>query len=232
MATQYAFGQIVTNGLVLALDAADRNSYVSGSTTWSDLSGNNNSGSLVNGPTFSSANGGSFAFNGSNNYISVNTAASIPTGATARTVNMWFYTNPSTWQNDVNNLFSYGGAATRTSFGIDFSTYPVMEVWTYADDINFSSSFSQTGWKNITVTYNGSTTILIYENGIFTQTKTLAGILNTTANAVTIGAVNPLVIPGLYFTGSIATTQMYNRALSVDEVLQNYNAQKSRFGLT
>ena len=231
MATEYAFGKIVTNGLVLSLDAADQNSYSGSGTVWADLSGNNNSGSLISGPTFSSANGGSFALNGTNQYASVNTAASIPTGATARTVNIWFFTNPSTWANDVNNLFQYGSNTTRTSFGIDFSTYPVMEVWTFGDDITFSSSFAQTGWKNITVTYNGATTILIYENGSFTHTTTLGGALNTTANAVTIGAANPTVYTGYYFTGSIATTQLYNRALSATEIAQNYDAQKSRFGL-
>ena len=69
MATQYAFGKIVTNGLVLALDAADRNSYVSGSAIWFDLSGNNLTGSLINTPTYSSLNSGNFIFNGTNQQI-------------------------------------------------------------------------------------------------------------------------------------------------------------------
>jgi len=67
-----AFGngpRIVTDGLVLSLDASDRNSYVSGSTTWADLSGNNNSGTLINGPTYSSANNGSLIFDGISNYV-------------------------------------------------------------------------------------------------------------------------------------------------------------------
>jgi len=221
---------IVTDGLVLSLDAANTKSYTSGSTTWLDKSGNGNNGTLTNGPTFSSGNGGSIVFDGTDDFVLVNTAASIPTGATARTVSIWFYTNPSTWTTDVNNLFSYGGNVTRTSFGIDFSTYPVMEVWTYADDITFSTSFAQTGWKNITVTYNGATTILVYENGSFTQTKTLGAVLNTTVTNVWIGSVNPAVTAG-FFIGSIATTQIYNRALSASEIQQNYNATKTRFGL-
>jgi len=68
MATQFAFGQIVTNGLVLALDAADRNSYISGSTTWRDLTSNSFNGTLTNGPTFNSANGGSIVFDGVDDY--------------------------------------------------------------------------------------------------------------------------------------------------------------------
>jgi hypothetical protein len=61
--------KIVTNGLVLALDAADRNSYVSGSTTWNDLSGYNYNGTLTNSPTFSNTNGGIISFNGTSQYI-------------------------------------------------------------------------------------------------------------------------------------------------------------------
>ena len=61
--------KIVTQGLVLALDAASNNSYPGSGTTWKDLSGNNNTGTLVNGPTFSSANGGTFILDGSNDYI-------------------------------------------------------------------------------------------------------------------------------------------------------------------
>lgn len=215
------------SSLVLELDAADRNSYVSGSTTWRDLTANNNSGTLTNGPIFSN---NSIVFDGTDDYVLVNTAASIPTGATARTVNIWFYTNSSTWATNVNNLFQYGGGTTRTSFGIDFDLYPLIEIWTFADDIMFNSSFAQTGWKNITVTYNGATSILVYENGSFTQTKTLAGVLNTTSTNVWIGSVNPAIVAGFY-TGSIATTQIYNRALSATEILQNYNALKSRFNL-
>ena len=62
MATQYAFGKIVTDGLVLALDAADKNSYPGSGTTWRDMSGNNITGSLINSPTFNTSNGGNFGF--------------------------------------------------------------------------------------------------------------------------------------------------------------------------
>jgi hypothetical protein len=68
MATQYAFGKIVTNGLVLALDAADKNSYPGSGTTWRDMSGNNSNSTLTNSPTFNSANGGSIVFDGVDDY--------------------------------------------------------------------------------------------------------------------------------------------------------------------
>jgi len=73
MATQFAFGKISTNGLVLSLDAADRNSYPGSGTTWRDLSGSGNTSALTNGPTFSSQNGGSISFDGTNDYVELTT---------------------------------------------------------------------------------------------------------------------------------------------------------------
>ena len=226
---------IVTNGLVLHLDAGSRQSYPGSGTTWTDLSGNRNSGSLINGPTFDNTNQGSIVFDGTNDHVLVSSSLSIPTGAAARSVSLWFYTNSSTWATDVNTLFFYGTGTTGNAFGIDFDIYPVMEIFTWGGagrDLLFSSSFSQVGWKNISVTYNGSTTILIYENGIYTNTLTLTSATTTPSSNVYIGSINPSVIAGSYFTGSIATTQIYNRALSAQEVAQNYNALKARFGLT
>jgi hypothetical protein len=225
--------RIVTDGLVLALDAANPKSYPGSGTIWSDLSGNGNRGILTNGPTYNSANGGSIVFDGGDDYVLVNSSASIPYGSTARTVSIWFYTNTTTWANDANNLFFYGSNVNGSSFGIDFSTYPSMEVWTYGGagrDLTFSTTYSQVGWKNITVTYNGSTTILIYENGTFTQTLTLTSACNTPSSGVYIGAVNPSILTA-YYDGRIANTQIYNRALSAAEISQNFNALRSRFSI-
>ena len=234
MATQYAFGQIVKNGLVLALDAADQNSYVSGITTWNDLSGNNNIGTLTNGPTFNSNNGGSIVFDGVNDYVIVNNFNQLPTGSSARTVNIWFNPNTTTWQNDVNNLFFYGTPNVNgAAFGLDFSTYPSMEVFTWGGvgrDITFSTTFAQTGWANLSVVYNGSTTLSIYENSINTQNTTVTA-LNTTNTSVWIGSIDT-VYRSWYYEGKISNIQIYNRALSQVEIQQNYNAQKARFGLT
>jgi hypothetical protein len=215
---------IVTNGLVLALDAANSKSYPGSGTTWSDLSGNNNSGSLVNGPTFSSNNLGSIVFDGTNDYVLVNSNSSIPYSSSARTISIWFYTNSSTWVDNVNNLFFYGAGSTGNAFGIDFSTYPFMEIYTWGGagrDLTFSTTYSQVGWKNISITYDGSTTILIYENGTFTQTLNLSSACNTTLSSVYIGAINPS-IQSWYYDGNIAHVSIYNRSLSASEILQNY----------
>ena len=72
MSTSFAFTPIVTDGLILYLDAANTKSYISGSTDWYDLTTYNNDGTLTNGPTFSSTNGGSIVFDGVNDYVQVN----------------------------------------------------------------------------------------------------------------------------------------------------------------
>ena len=203
-----------------------------GGTTWTDLSGRGNTGTL-NGVGYSASNGGSLTFDGSDDYVLVSSNASIPYGSTARTVSIWFYTNTTTWASNVNNLFYYGAGSDGASFGIDFSTYPSMEVFTWGSGTNdflFSTTYSQVGWKNITVTYNGATTILIYENGVFTQTFTLPSVRNTTTSDVYIGAINPNILAG-YYDGNIAQVSIYNRALSAAEVSQNFNALRGRFGI-
>jgi hypothetical protein len=82
---------IVQNGLVLDLDAADRNSYVSGSTTWFDLSGNPNNGILTNGPTYSSANGGSIVLDGVDDYVNCGNNNSINVTGSGLTLSAWVY---------------------------------------------------------------------------------------------------------------------------------------------
>lgn len=224
---------IVTNGLVLALDAANSKSYPGSGTTWTDLSGNENNGTLVNGPTFNSSNNGSIVFDGTNDHVTVNSSITIPTGATARTISIWFSTNTTTWADNVNNLFFYGSGVNGQAFGIDFSIYPSMEVYTWGGagrDLTFSTTFAQTGWKNITVTYNGSTTILIYENGLQTQTLALSAACNTTSSTVYIGSVNPS-INSWYFDGNISQVLMYNSVLTASQISQNFNALRGRYGI-
>ena len=225
--------RIVTDGLVLCLDAANTKSYPGSGTTWTDLSGRGNTGTLADGPTYSSANGGSLVFDGVDDFVLVSSNASIPYGSSARTVSIWFYTNTTTWEDNVNTLFFYGAGGDGNAFGIDFSIYPDMEVFTWGGperDLTFSTTYSEVGWKNITVTYDGSTSILIYENGTFTQTLDLIDVCNTTSSDVYIGAIDPAIIAG-YYDGRIANASIYTKALSASEVQQNFNALRGRFGI-
>jgi len=217
---------IVSDGLVFYIDAANPRSYSGTGLTAYGLVGGIGA-TLINGVGFTSSNNGSFIFDGSDDYIAVS-GSNFPLGNSPRTLNIWYYTKTSTWTSNSNNLFWYGTAgSTRQSFGIDFETYPVMEFYSWADDINWNSFGPQEGWKNVQVTYDGNTTCRVYEAGILVTTKTFGAQLNTVLSSnVQIGAITFL---SHYFDSNISQVSMYNRALSAAEVLKNYNATKGRY---
>ena len=216
--------KVVTNGLVLYLDAANPTSYVSGSTNWNDLSRSALSGSLINGPTFSSANNGSIVFDGVNDYVDCGTDSSLDFGVGSATISAWFKTT-----NTVGAL-----CTKRASTG--FQLY-VFSGRLYADGAGtptggYSTSNVNTNtWKHGVVVYDRSGGLIrLYVNGVADGTTALGGTTLTDVGRCNIGRAN-LGAPGDYFNGSISTVQIYNRALSAQEVLQNYNATKTRFGL-
>jgi hypothetical protein len=213
---------------VFFLDAANTRSYSGSGTSANSLVGGIGA-TLVNGVGFTSSNNGTFTFDGANDYIAVS-GSNFPLGNSPRTLNIWYYTNTSTWQANINNLFWYGTAAvTRQSFGIDFDTYPMMEFYSWGDDINWNTSAPQVGWKNLQIAYDGNLTLRIYELGALVATKTFSAQLNTVLSTdVQIGAIT--YIPG-YFDSNISQVSMYNRALTASEIVQNYNATKKRYGL-
>jgi hypothetical protein len=217
-------GNIVTNGLVLYLDAANYQSYVSGSTTWRDLSGNNNSGSLVNGPTYNSGNAGSIVFDGTNDYVNCGTNSSLDFGTGSATIGAWFKTS--------NNV----GALCTKRQGTGFQLY-VFSGRLYADGAGTPTGVYSTAnvntniWKYGVVVYDRSGGLIrLYVNGNADGTTALGGTTLTDTGSCNIGRAT-LGAPGDYFNGIISQVSVYNRALSASEVLQNYNATKGRFGL-
>jgi hypothetical protein len=236
MATQYSFGKIVTDGLVLCLDAADRNSYVSGSTTWRDVAGSNN-GTLTNGPTFNSSNGGSIVFDGTNDAVicTDNTTNNI----TSNTITLSAWIKP-------NNVISYkqifarasGTGTTQRQYGLYIvGAAGAGAVNSLGFEIRTTSGVVDRGygsivsdvWQYVTGVYNG-TNMYWYINGVQIQFFSQSGNIITQSSNLYIGQFSSGGFST--FNGNIASAQMYNRALSAQEVLQNYNAQKSRFGLS
>lgn len=218
---------IVTNGLVLYLDAANRISYPGTGTTWSDLSGNRNSGSLVNGPTFSTEAGGSIVFDGSNDYVTIPNTT-MGNGNIAWTINTWTKTTTA-----VNSL-GLGSIVSNASGGPVYSMLGVNEgkivYWTYQ-----SNAWSQKlgvrtindgNWHMLTWVNYTNYTMDMYVDGTFD-----ANVANSTS-----GNNNPLDRVGGswagYYNGFISIFQITkNKALSASEVLQNYNAMRGRFGI-
>lgn len=226
---------IVTNGLVLYLDAANRESYVSGSTTWRDLSGTRNNGTLVNGVGFSENSAGSLVFDGINDLIN-HTRVVMSTGLT---YNAWIITTStkSTKTYTGNAAINVIGDTTGqvwNGFGVTDGKVNYNNARKNASWAQYTSSISvNTGnWNYITVTHNTNETVNLYVNGTLDSTfnNTSTGGFNiwvyTAFNIIGKGYSS-----GDYFTGSIANVSIYNRALSATEVLQNYNSTKARFGL-
>jgi hypothetical protein len=231
MSTLSGGPNIVVDGLVLALDAANTKSYVSGSTAWTDLSRSNNNGTLTNGPTFNGANGGSIVFDGTNDFINSNN--SINTGLNF-TVSVWFRrTVGSNRGGLVANSYPYS-----TNVGWYFLINSNND---FAFSVGRDQAFVTTNsnvitnniWYNVvSTTTGGGTDIKIYINSIVQVNAaslfTSVPIVYTTSNFKIGGLVSPV---GDYFGGNISIVQIYNRALSATEILQNYNATKGRFGL-
>ena len=229
MATQYSNGKIITSGLVLSLNAADPNSYVSGSTTWNDMSGNGNTGTLVNSPTFSSTNGGSIVFNGSNQYASVaNQTTNSFTLACWINTTAASLTGTEAWQGTGLIWSDVGGTANDFVLAVLNNK---MSWFTGNPDSSLNGSITVTtgNWIYITAVKNGSaSTKQLYINAVSEgSTSSSANILNANSTI----AIGGNTLDGRYFNGKIANVQIYNRVLLLKEIQQNYNAQKSRFNL-
>jgi len=215
--------RIVTNGLALSLDAADKNSYPGSGTTWTDLSGNNSNGTLVNSPTFSSANGGTIAFNGTSQYVT----DTINIASSAFTIICWVYPNVTPASN---TFFSVGTASqTRQAIHLRMVTNTSFLFGMYNDDLSATVTGVTGVWNCFSVTLTTGFVQSTYQNGIFNTSRTAGGyyVGTTTCNIGRFG-----LSAAEYVNGNISIVQVYNRALSATEISQNYNATKSRFNLT
>lgn len=236
MFTPLAFKQpqLVTNGLVLYLDAADRTSYVSGSTVWRDLSAGNN-GTLTNGPTFDTGNGGSIVFDGADDYISTNTNSTLTqAGSTQFTAEFWIKKTASdkdsmvgAWNNsDRKGWFLQWYSDSIIYFGITDGSY----------NYNYINQAYQNQWFHIVGVFNGSestnqTKAKIYVNGILLTTNNNNNILTSVPSNIVELTIGKLTNYSSFTTGNISTVKIYNRALSASEVQQNFNAQRQRFNI-
>ena len=229
MATNYS-PKIVTDGLVLSLDAADKNSYPGSGTTWSDLSPYGNNGTLTNGPTFDSDDGGSIVFDGDNDYVTLGNDTNLELQNLS--ISAWF--NLDTLEADID---FYSSAADNGTNGYRLGTTGSTEIiWLVGDASGYTLKFSSglsasTGeWKCVTATYDSSN-LRIYIDGLLNVTESATKTI-THANPIVIGARGgDLGNNDNGIDGKIAIVQVYNRALSAAEILQNYNAQRSRFGV-
>lgn len=221
---------IVQDGLVLNLDASNALSYPGTGTDWFDLA-ENNDGTLLNSPTFNSANGGSIVFDGTDDYIEIDPP--LPQATTEITVNVWFKGTGAPSNNDA-----AGGALFAGNPGINHGpflsySWANQQVWwgVKLNTYNKPTGFSQNTIYNVCGTF-GRPNLKTYKNGV--EVDSDIQDTNVTYHNSTSG--NKIGKWGYSsfqrnFNGQIYSIQVYNRELSPTEVLQNYNALKTRFEL-
>lgn len=223
--------QIVTDGLILNLDPGNPRSYSGTGNTIYDLAGTGNSGNLVNGPVYSHLNGGYFTFDGANDTIRINNTmfGTLFSKATSYSCDLWMYINNTQYANvnGDNDIVEFSG--TSYPFVIRYENSGIKAA--IYDGVNNPSSlttFIRDRWVHycLVVNYNNNLAYN-YLNGVLVSTFSVAAITNN------------LSVTSLYLfsrnnaanwaTGRLGTLHMYSKALSSQEVLQNYNATKNRF---
>ena len=236
------FGRgIVRDGLVLDLDAGITASYPGSGTTWTDLSASGNNGTLINGLTYSSANGGSIVFDGSNDTVRIPISASLQSANF--TFDIWVRSNVTSGDQ---MFFSSHYESFGTPSGIRSGISNEQATRLYYFVTYFNGSYEYTGgglpdpssntnvWINVVGTWDG-TNRKRYFNSTFQGLQNVAGEIHSQLNDFYLGNNADTIANNNYtnsvLNGSIAAFKFYNRALSAAEITQNYNALKHRFGL-
>ena len=218
-----------TVGLILNLDAGNSLSYPGSGTTWTDLSGNNNNGTLVNGPTYSSDDGGAIVFDGVNDVVTIPDDSAWNIGS-AKTWEMWINMNSV-----VNNTLPFGKGAQwwfsvgYTALGGTSGQFNWLAYDGSWSTFNSGVTISTSTWYQLVITWDG-TYFRFYANGNLEATSSdlSAKTWSDSAYSVDVGGFSG---GSSYVNAKISIVRIYDQTLSTSEVTQNYNALKGRYGL-
>lgn len=236
MATFYT-PKLVTDGLVLCLDAGNTKSYPGSGTTWTDISRNGYNGTLTGGPTYSNANGGSILFDGTNDYTACGNLSTLNN----MSIGMWVKV--------LSNAGSYKAFAGAVGAGADYNSGFNIDMQSASQSafnrcsfeggilqVNGGTNFMTTSvpfgnWANICFAIS-TNYIQFYLNGFAQLGTTRLNNASSTIgmNSLVVGA-RPFSLPSTSINANIASTAIYNRALTSAEVLQNFNATRGRYGI-
>ena len=219
------------SGLMLNLDAGVLSSYPGSGTTWTDLSGNGRNGISWNGPlTYSSSLGrGSLVFDGSDDYMEVGNLGSFYSQGT---ISYWMNSSAvESYRNPFSTHYLNGGRGIRFEQDSSGGFYAVIgdnsQNWNAFNYVSGSSLLANV-WYNVVIVWNTSTNNATgYLNNVqkFNSSHTLwATDLPVISIGVGFGG-------GRYFKGNISQVSIYNRALTAQEIQQNFNATRSRYGI-
>ena len=218
----YYQGNIVTDGLVYALDAGNLASYVSPSTTAYSLTGSF-TGALINGTSYTSSNGGSWIFDGVDDYISCGTFFNY----TNFTISLWTY--PGSTQVQYADIFDNNHTGTQNFVCQQNSTNTNQYSFgcINATNVSATSLFTLTAntWHHLTFTWNNSVASA-YINGVFHSSGAAANPINYVSPNLSIARWGG---GGRNWNGRIGNFAAYNRVLTAAEISQNFSAQSSRF---
>jgi hypothetical protein len=237
---EFTGAPVVDGNLKLWLDAGQVASYPGSGTTWTDLSGNNNTGTLTSSPGFDNPTG-SITFNGSGS----SSGNTITFSGTTTGSSLGLYQNSFTVGAWVNNNITTTGASSAPVgggiFSIDGSPvsggqYAIFNRWgniwvDFYGGGQAGPAVSSNTWYYIAHTYNYTTKqSVLYQNGVAVNTSTRAQDL-----VASIGSTSPRIgvygYGGSWWNGKISSVHVYNRALSADEVAQNFNALRRRYNI-
>jgi len=230
--------RIVTDGMVLALDAGNTKSYPGSGSTWTDLSGINNAS--LNGATFSSFGGGSIEFDGTNDYVDLGGktyigSGEIETGEANGNYTLEAWINVRSSQGTATNADSIIGSTSTYGVGMQVGisgSSPRINYGARGTSNFYSSTFSYNTWTHVVLSRIGGTSVRTYLNGQFdisnaaTNLEVAAG---QSYGGMQIGNSSPRVTG--YYDGYIAIARIYKIGLTDEQVKQNFNATRSRFGI-
>ena len=228
--------------VVLYLDAGNSNSYSGSGTTWTDLSRYGNNATLISSPTYSSSNNGYFTFNGSSQYAVTTTLVdfTLPVFGQGFTMEAWVYPTSSNTRNIIfSTAYSTSGTQWQNYMWYDTtSTLVTPNVFGSCqrfsgnqNDFTSPQAFPINNWYHVVVSSN-NTTSTIYVNGNlirsnFTGQPDNTNGSNSNSMESRIGAFKGYN----YFTGNIAMVRIYSRGINNNEVTQNFNTFRGRYGI-
>ncbi len=215
---------IVTDGLVLCLDAANKRSYPGTGTTWSDLKGSNN-GTLTNGPTFDTGNGGSIVFDGSDDRVDLSTGFLDVSANQGLTISTWIKTTDSS-----SNIFSYNTSGVSDFFFRVESNALKLQWTTYAGKSSTATTATGTSniadgdWHLLVGTRDSTGVFRVYVDGV------LEGTSSSSPQSGALSASSASLCSSLTSSSrSCSLFYSHVRELTADEIRQNYEATVGRY---
>lgn len=215
---------IVTNGLALCLDAGNPRSWPLSGTSWFDVSGNQKTGTLVNGPTYNSSNGGSFSFDGVDDYVNVSNF-NVNHGTSNFSYSCWAFLSSKP---ALGTIFENGSWTTCVLFRFENNGITLYSMGNYYGFFNWNPSLSV--WNHLTFVRD-TNTMLFYVNGEFSASLGFGSSLNVNPSPGNLFIGTSQHAVNQCWNGRLNLTCVYTNALSASQVTQNFNAQRGRYGI-